>query len=139
MTVPYDEAFLREFLERALDATEEGRREHIYRRDHQTGRRVIYHLERDLEKLNACCLNYDITTEDSYWGVILDCLEAACENPLGSYRRPQEPFCSHAEALGSEMFAFEVKLEDFTHPIYTKFCLKEQPDGTWYVSIDCHT
>jgi hypothetical protein len=84
MTAPYTEAFLKEILDRALDATVEGRREHIYRRDHQTGRRVIYHLKRDLEKLDACCPKYDITSEKSYWEIILECLESAYENPLST-------------------------------------------------------
>jgi len=133
------EEFLRNLIERALDAIENGRREHIYRWDHTSGRKVAYHQARDLDSLDACCRQYDITTEKSYWMIILDCLEAALDDPLGTYTPPTEPICSHEEALGAEMHAFVVELEDFTRPIYTKFCLKEQTDGTWYVSIDCHT
>ena len=139
MTGARSEEFLRNLLECALDAIENGRREHIYRRYHETGRKVAWHLESDLERLDACCRHYDITTEKSYWETILDCLEAALENPLASYKPPTEPVCSHEEAFGSEMHAFVVELEDFTRPIYTKFCIIEQTDGTSYVSIDCHT
>lgn len=139
MTGAHNEESLRTILECALDAIEDGRREHIFRRDHETGRKVAYHQARDLERLDACCPKYTITSEQSYWGTILDCLEAALENPLATYSPPTEPICSHEEALGSEMYAFVVELEDFTRPIYTKFCLVEQTDGTWYVSIDCHT
>lgn len=139
MTAPHSEAFLREILERALDALEEGQRGHIYRRDHQTGRRIIYHLDRDLERLSACCRDFPVTKEQTYWEIITECLEAALDDPLGTYKRPQEPICSHDEAPGAEMFAFVVELPDFTKPIYTKFCLLEQKDGTLYLSIRCHT
>ena len=139
MTGDRDEGFLRVLLERALDAIENGRREHIYRRDYGSGRQIAYHLARDLDRLDACCPNFTINNEQSYWGIILDCLEAALENPLATYKPPTEPICSHDEAPGSEMHAFVIELEDFTRPIYTKFCLKELTDGTWYVSIDCHT
>lgn len=137
MTHP--EAFLRQILQQALDAISDNRYGHIYRRDFTTGQKIIYHLDRDLEKLNACCRDFPVTKEQNYWEIIIECLEAANEDPLGTYKRPQDPICSHIEARGSEMYAFEVQLEDFTRPIYTKFCLLEQKDGKLYVSIDCHT
>lgn len=139
MTGSHPEEFLRTILERALDAIESGRSEHIYRRDHKTGKKVIYHLARDLEKLDACCSNSMVTTESDYWGVIQDCLESALSEPRNSFKQPEEKIASHKEVDGLEMFAFVVQLPDFTCPIYTKFCLKKQSDGTWYVSIDCHT
>jgi hypothetical protein len=80
-----------------------------------------------------------IKNEKSYWGVIIDCLETALEDPVNTHKKPEEPICSHKEALGLEMFAFVVQLDDFTREIYTKFCLKPLTDGTWYISIDCHT
>ena len=130
---------LRDILKRALDALEEGNRGHIHRRDLRTGRRIIHHLDRDLERLNACCQDFPVTKEQTYWEIITEYLEAALEDPLGTYKRPQEPVCSHGEALGAKMFAFVVELPDFTKPIYTKFCLLDQKDGTMYVSIRCHT
>jgi hypothetical protein len=129
-------AFLKEILERAIDAISEGRRDHIYR--WEARRRVILHYERDRDRLDACCAG-DVITEEDYWGVILDCLELALEDPVGTYKRPQSPFSSHKEAPEEEMYAFVVQLDDFTCPIYTKFCLIEKSDGTWYVSIRCHT
>ena len=137
MTDSPSEEFLKEILERALDAISAGLREHIY--DIRAGRKVAWHLDRDLEKLNACCPDFEITTESDYWGVVQDCLEVALSAPRKSYKQPKEKICSHDEADGLPMFAFVVRLPDFTRPIYTKFCLKEQSDGTWYVSIDCHT
>ena len=137
MTALYSEAFLKEILERALDAISAGRYQHIH--DFRSGRTVAWHLERDLERLDACCPASRITTETDYWGVVQDCLEAALSAPEEAYKQPHDKICSHEEADGLEMFAFVVQLPDFTRPIYTKFCLKEQPDGTWYVSIDCHT
>jgi len=131
-------AFLKEILERAIDAISDGRRDHIYRWDHKSGRKVIWHFENNIERLDACC-NSDIRTEDHYWEVILDCLEQALEDPVGTYKRPEMPKSSHKEAPGEEMYAFRVKLDGFTRRIYTKFCLVEKMDGTWYVSIDCHT
>lgn len=128
---------LREILNRALDAISANCYEHIY--DKRNGRQVAWHYERDLERLNACCPDSHIVTEDHYWGIVQDCLEVALENPKASYKAPINNECSHHEALGLEMFAFVVQLEDFTRPIYTKFCLKERSDGEWYVSIDCHT
>lgn len=128
---------LRDILHRALDAISENRYEPIY--DIRNGRRVAWHYERDIEKLNACCPSSDISEDDDYWGVVQDCLEAALENPSVSYKQPKNSKCSHHEALGLEMFAFVVKLPDFTRNIYTKFCLREKSDGQWYVSIDCHT
>ncbi len=133
------ETELREILNRALDAISNNRYEHIYRRDPKTGRKVVYHLDRDLEKLSACCRDYPVTKEQTYWEIIVDCLEAAYREPLETYKRPQAAVCIHPEAPGSEMYAFVVQLEDFTRPIYTKFCLLEQKDGTLYVSINCHT
>jgi len=130
------EEFLKEILDRALDAISAGRYDHIY--DIRSGRKVAWHLERDLEKLDACCPTSRITSEEDYWGVVLDCLEAAFAAPRATYKEPQEKISSHEEADGLEMFAFVVQLPDFTRPIYTKFCLKEQSDGTWYISIDCH-
>jgi hypothetical protein len=137
MSESHSEAFLKEILESAIDAVGDGRRDHIYRRD-QTGRKVIWHFDNNLERLDACC-KFDIESEDDYWGVVLDCLEMALADPLGSYKHPQQPTCSHDEAYGNEMFAFVVQLEDFTRQIYTKFCLIEKFDGKWYISIDCHT
>jgi hypothetical protein len=137
MSESHSDAFLKEILESAIDAVEDGRREHIYRRD-QTGRKVIWHFDNNLERLDACC-KFNITNEEDYWGVVLDCLEMALANPQGSYKEPEESTCSHDEALGNEMFAFVVQLEDFTRPIYTKFCLIDRSDGKWYISIDCHT
>lgn len=130
---------LREVLNQALDAIEAGQRQHICRRCQQTSNTVIWHYDRDLEKLNACCPGFEITTEEDYWGIIIDCLETALEDPAAHYKQPQEHICDHSEAYGLEMFAFVVKLKDFTREIYTKFCLKKLIDGTWYVSIDCHT
>lgn len=134
MSSPYTDKELIDILTRALDALESGRRGHIYRRPNEP-----WHLGRDLERLNECCPESDITKEKAYWYVILDCLEAALEDPSGTYKQPKEPISSHKEALGHEMFSFIVQLQDFTRPIYTKFCIKEETDGTWYISIDCHT
>jgi hypothetical protein len=138
MSESHSAAFLKEILGRAIDALAEGRRDHIYRRDFQTGRRVIWHFDNNLERLNACC-EFDIENEEDYWGVVLDCLETAFADPVGSYKKPQEPTCSHSEAYGHEMFAFIVQLDDFTRSVYTKFCLIDRSDGRWYISIDCHT
>ena len=135
----HSETELREILNRALDALEEGKRSHIYRRHPQTSRRMAYHLDRDLERLSTCCRDFPVTKEQTYWEIITECLEAALEDPLGTYKCPQEPICSHDEALGVEMFAFVVELPDFTKPIYTKFCLVELEDGALYASIRCHT
>ena len=137
MTDSPSEEFLKEILERALDAIGAGRYDHIY--DVRSGRKVVWHLDRDLERLDACCPASRITEEDDYWGIVQDCLEAALCEPLQTYKQPEEHICTNKEAAGLEMFAFVVALPDFTRPIYTKFCLKEQSDGTWYVSIDCHT
>ncbi|MDB4354094.1 hypothetical protein N9Z02_02205 [Akkermansiaceae bacterium] len=139
MSSPYSAEELTDILQRALDALESGRRGHIYRRSRETGEEEPFHLKRDLEKLDACCPDFDIIKEATYWDTILDCLETALDNPLATYKKPEKPICSHDEALNHEMFSFSVQLGDFTRPIYTKFCLKEQSDGTWYVSIDCHT
>ena len=136
MTGPYTEEDLKGIIGCALDALSDNRYEHIY--DKRSGRKVGWHLDRDIERLSACCSS-DITEEDDYWGVIQDCLEKALQNPLSTYKRPQQSICSHEEAENLEMFAFVVKLPDFTTNIYTKFCLKEKTDGTWYVSIRCHT
>lgn len=133
MNPAYTEDQLAGILETALDALESGKRGHIYRRNEP------WHFNRDIERLNACCPNYALRTEDDYWNIILDCLESAQLCPLQCYKPPQEPTCSHGEALGETMHAFVVELEDFTRPIYTKFCLTEHSDGTWYISIDCHT
>jgi hypothetical protein len=135
----HPEEQLREILERALAALESGRYEHIYRRCPTTGRRVVWHLERDLERLDACCPKFKIADEETYFEIIFDCLEKALENPSKHYQPPEEDICTHPEAEGLEMFAFVVELDDFTRAIYTKFCLKELSDGEWYVSIDCHT
>jgi len=134
MSSPYTNEELIDILNLALDALESPRRGHIYRRPNEP-----WHLGRDLEKLNACCPDFEITTEKAYWDVILDCLIKALADPSGTYKRPQEPISSHKEALGLEMYSFIVQLDDFTRPIYTKFCLKEETDETWYISIDCHT
>lgn len=139
MNSPYSVEQLTEILHRALDALESGRRGHIYRRSRETGAEEPFHLRRDLEKLDACCRDFDVKKESTYWEIIVDCLETALDDPRGAYKRPEKPICSHDEALALEMFSFVVQLEDFTRPIYTKFCLKEQTDGTWYISIDCHT
>lgn len=134
MSLPHSAEELTTILNVALDALEEGRREHIYRRANEP-----WHLANNLERLNACCPDFQIKTENDYWEIILDCLEIALSSPLDYYKQPQEPISSHKEAANLEMFAFVTKLEDFTRAIYTKFCLKEQSDGTWYISIDCHT
>jgi hypothetical protein len=139
MTGYYSADFLTEILERALTAIVEQRREHVCRWDYLSHRNVTWHYDHNLDRLNACCPGFTITTEDGYWGVVQDCLELALENPVETYKRPENPICSHREADGHEMYAFVVKLEDFTRPIYTKFCLKELADGTYYVSISCHT
>ncbi len=135
----HSEERLKEILERALTALENGCREHIYRRCPETGRRIIWHLARDLERLNACCPKYQIDDEETYFEIITDCLEVALEDPSEHYKRPADYISTHPETDGLEMFAFVVELDDFTRPIYTKFCLKKLPDGDWYVSIDCHT
>jgi len=137
MTGAHTGEFLRNILECALDAMENGRYRHIY--DLRSGRKVAWHIERDLERLDACCPDSRVITEMDYWGVIQDCLELALSAPQKTYKQPLENRASHEEVDGLEMFAFVVQLPDFTRPIYTKFCLKEQSDGTWYVSIDCHT
>jgi hypothetical protein len=139
MSSTYSAEELTDILQLALDALESGRRGHIYRRDPKSGKKVPYHLARDLDKLDACCPDFDVIKEATYWNIILDCLETALEDPSGTYKEPEEPICNHDEALDLEMFSFTVQLEDFTRPIYTKFCLKETNDGTWYISIDCHT
>lgn len=137
MTGPrFTEDDLKAILECALDAISANRYEHIY--DKRRGRKVVWHLDHDIERLHACCAS-DIINEDDYWGVIQDCLETALQNPLATYKRPQHPICSHEEAEDHEMYAFVVKLPDFTTKIYTKFCLIQKTDGTWYVSIRCHT
>lgn len=138
MSSNYSTEELTNILNRALDALTAGKKGHIYRRSRKGWPKEVYHLARDMDRLDTCCPNFDIVTEDSYWGVVLDCLEKALKNPLQAYKRPEEPICSHDEALDLEMFAFVVQLHDFTRPIYTKFCLKELSDGTWYISIDCH-
>lgn len=125
---------LTDILHRALAALESGRRDHIYRRPGEP-----WHLPRDLEKLDACCPDSTIGDEEAYRDIILDCLEEALQDPIGTYKEPEEPICGHVEARGHQMFAFVVQLEDFTRPIYTKFCHIELTDGTWYISIGCHT
>jgi hypothetical protein len=127
---------LTEILERALTAIEEKRRGHVY--DKRNGRQVIWHYDSDFERLKDCC-DSDIIDEDDYWGIVQDCLVHALNAPLFYYKRPQQPICSHEEALDEEMYAFVVKLPDFKRKIYTKFSLIEKDDGTWYVSIRCHT
>ncbi len=139
MTGAHTEEFLTNIIECALDAIENGRREHIYRWDHASGRKVAYHLARDLERLDACCRHYDITTEKATGKPFSNALKPLLKTRWPATNPPTEPVCSHEEAFGSEMHAFVVELADFTRPIYTKFCLNEQTDGTWYVSIDCHT
>ncbi len=139
MSGDHSEEELKEILERALAALESGRYDHIYRRCPNTGRRIVWHLDRDLERLNACCPKYQIKDERDYFEIIVDCLETALEDPAKHYQRPEEDICTHPEADGLEMFAFVVELEEFTREIYTKFCLKELSDGEWYISIDCHT
>jgi len=134
MSPTYTKAELVDILERALSALEDGRRDHIYRRPHEP-----WHLARDLERLNACCPKFTINTEDDYWGIIVDCLEIALQSPEETYKPPQHNICTHQEAKDHIMYAFVVQLSDFTRRIYTKFCLKELTDGTWYISIDCHT
>lgn len=125
---------LTDILRRALEAFDNNCYGHVFRSSGEP-----WHLARDIERLNACCPDSEIEEEDDYWGVITDCLEEALKNPLKFYKEPEEPISAHKEALDLEMFAFVVQLDDFTRPIYTKFCLKEQSDGTWYISIDCHT
>lgn len=139
MSEYHSEDQLKEILERALAALERGSYEHIYRRCPETGKRIAWHLDRDLERLNACCPKFEVGDEEAYFGIIMDCLEVALDDPAAHYKRPEKEICTHPEADGLEMFAFVVKLDDFTRPIYTKFCLKELSDGDWYVSIDCHT
>ena len=134
MSPTYTEAELVDILERALCSLEEGRRDHIYRRPNEP-----WHLARDLERLDACCPEGTINREEDYWGVILDCLELALQNPEKTYKLPENSVCSHQEAIHEVMHAFVVQPSDFTRPIYTKFCLKELTDGTWYISIGCHT
>jgi len=125
MSLPLSSEKLTTILNLALNALEKGRNGHIYRRSGEP-----WHLANNLERLNACCPDFQIKTEDDYWGVILDCLETALISPLDYYKQPQKPISSHKEAKNLEMFAFVTQLEDFTRPIYTKFCLKEQSDGT---------
>jgi len=134
MSSPHSAKELTTILNLALDALEKGRREHVYRRSGEP-----WHLANNLERLDACCPDFQIQTEEDYWEIILDCLETALSSPLLYYKQPQQPICSHQEAENLEMFAFVVPLEDFTREIYTKFCLNELSDGTWYISIDCHT
>ncbi len=67
MPEPHSAVFLKEILESAIDALAEGRRDHIYRRDFKTGRRVIWHFDNNIERLNACCESY-IENEDDYLG-----------------------------------------------------------------------
>lgn len=129
---------LQKILERAIDAIKRGHYEHVYRRDYPTGQTVIWHFANNMSRLNACCLAGQLYDEDDYMAVIRECLENAAQSPLGAYKRPENNVCSHQEALGLEMYAFVVTHEDFSLPIYTKFCLKEQINGTWYVCIDCH-
>ncbi len=130
--------FLQEILRLAIEAIKCGRYEHVYRRDFFTGQTVIWHFANNLSRLNACCLSGELYDEDDCMAVICECLENAQLSPFGTYKRPENNVCSHQEALGLEMFAFVVSHEDFSLPIYTKFCLKEQINGTWYVCIDCH-
>ena len=132
MSSSYSSEELTDILRRALDALESGRYSLNSRRPSKP-----WHLATALERLNACC-SFEIIEEDDYWGVVLDCLETALENPTRAYKKPEESICTHDEATGLEMFAFIVQLEDFTCTIYTKFCLKEQSDGTWYLAISCH-
>lgn len=136
MTGDYSSEFLTEILERALIAIEERRREHVY--DRRNGLKVIWHYDRDFDRLKSCC-DSELIDEDDYWGIVQDCLCWAKNDPLTYYKRPQQPICSHEEAFDEEMYAFVVKLPDFTRKIYTKFSLIEKDDGTWYVSIRCHT
>ncbi|MBK1830526.1 hypothetical protein JIN77_07300 [Verrucomicrobiaceae bacterium R5-34] len=134
MSIHYTDEELTDILQRALDALGSGRYDHVYRRPSEP-----FHMARGLTRLNACWRDGDDLDEDDYWLIIIDCLEAALLAPLKAYKCPEEPICSHPEALDLEMFAFVIELPDFTRAIYTKFCLKELSDGTWYISIGCHT
>lgn len=138
MTAPYTAEELTIILNLALDAieAEEPRRDHVY--DKRNGRRVRWHYDHDFERLKSCC-KFAIFDEDDYWGIVQDCLNNALKDPLACYKRPQDYICSHEEAEDEEMYAFAVKLPDFRRKIYTKFSLIEKDDGTWYVSIRCHT
>lgn len=134
MSAPYTSDELTDILERALAAMESGLYDHVYRRPDEP-----WHMERDLDRLNACCPKYKLSEEVDYWDTVQDCLTIALSAPESAYKKPEEPICSHKEALELEMYAFVVQHPHFSRPIYTKFCLKEKPDGTWYISIDCHT
>jgi hypothetical protein len=68
MSESHSAVFLKEILGRAIDALAEGRRDHIYRRDFQTGRRVIWHFDNNLERLNACC-EFDIERPRNFFSV----------------------------------------------------------------------
>ena len=139
MSSPYSVEKLTDILMLALTALESGRYDHVYRRSQESGEEEPWHLGRDIDRLNACCPDFTIFDEDQYWDIVEECLKEAINAPLEAYKKPKEPISSHQEAPGNEMYAFIAQLEDFTRPIYTKFCLKELNDGTWYISIDCHT
>jgi hypothetical protein len=136
--VRHSATFLQEILQRAIEALEAGRVRFVSRRDSISRKKVFWHLDRDIERLSACCRSGEIPDKEEYRIVILECLETALEDPAGTYTPPIDYLCSHKEARGQEMFAFVVTHEDFTLPIYTKFSLIEEKKGTWYISIDCH-
>lgn len=129
---------LLEILQYAIDALVDGRVRLVKRWDPRSGKKVPWHFDRDIEQLNACCQAGTLYDQEDYVAVILECLEIAFENPLATYKPPMNNICSHKEAQGREMFAFVVRHPDFSIPLYTKFCLIEQSNGTWYISIDCH-
>ena len=132
MPLSHTEEEWRAVLERAFDAYDANRHDHIR---HKNGE--LWNVARDIEKLDACCHLYKITYDD-YWAIVIECLELAIEDPAGTYKQPESAVCDHDEANGEEMFAFVVKHADFTRPIYIKYALTLEPDGEWYFSISCH-
>lgn len=124
---------LTSILEVAIDAIMNNRYGPV---SNHTGQAV--HMDRDLHKLTAVS-DYDQIDEEDYWDIIVDCLKSALTNPLYFYKRPQEFISTgHYQTEGLELYAFVVKLDDFRRPLYTKFCLKEQQHGIYYLHIDCH-
>ncbi len=93
------------------------------------------HVEADMQELG-------ITSLESYWDLIYECIQIAIRDPPAFYRRPQPPGKQTKDkglSFGKPMIPFEVDHPDFDFPLYFKFCIVEEPKGIFtYCHIDCH-